>query len=174
MFKTERLIIRQFTPEDLPWLIEVRTKPEIRKYLGGEKLQNPEKITQRMQFYIDCYEKYGFGLCAMQWKETGELFGWSGVQPLDGTTEIEVGYGMTKEFWRRGIGFECAKAWLNFGFNEKNLERIVAVADLDNTGSWRIMEKLGMTHEKNEFHYGMECKFYAISKKDWSASDLLV
>ena len=167
MFETERLIIRQFTPEDLHWVIEVRTQPEIRKYLGGERLQNAEKITQRMQFYLDCYEKHGFGLCAMHWKETGELFGWSGLQPLDGTDEIEVGYGMTQKFWRKGIGLECATAWLDFGFNKKNLERIVAVADLDNTGSWRIMEKLGMTHEKNEFHYEMECKFYAISKDIW-------
>lgn len=167
MFETERLLIRKFTLDDLLWVIDVRTRPEIRKYLGGEKLQNPEKIAQRMNFYLDCYEKYGFGLCAMHWKETGELFGWSGIQPLDGTDEIEVGYGMKQEFWRRGIGLECARAWLDFGFKEKNLERIVAVADAGNTGSWRIMEKLGMTHEKDEWHYEMQCKFYAISKDEF-------
>ena len=172
MFETERLIIRKFTREDLPWIIAIRTKPIINKYLGGAKLQNPEKITQRLDFYLECYEKYGFGLCAMHWKETGEMFGWSGLQPLGETGEIEVGYGMAQEFWRKGIGYECAKAWLDFGFREKNLDRIVAVASPENTGSWRIMEKLGMSYKKTEFHYDMECKFYGISKKDWSASIL--
>lgn len=172
MFETERLIIRKFTPADLDWIIAARTQPVVNKYLGGARLQNPEKITQRLDFYLECYEKYGFGLCAMHWKETGELFGWSGLQPLGETGETEVGYGMMPEFWRRGIGFECAKAWLDFGFKEKNLERIVAVAAPENTGSWRIMEKLGMTLEKRENHYEMECVFYAVSKEDYLKRNL--
>ncbi len=167
MIETERLIIRKFTPEDLPQLIEQRTDPEVNKYLGGGLLQNPQTIEKRLRFYIDCYDKYGFGLCAMIWKETGEMFGWSGLQPLEETGEIELGYGMTKEFWRKGIGFECAKAWLEFGFREKNLQRIVAVADPENTASWRIMEKLGMVREKTEEHYGILCFLYAISEDEF-------
>jgi ribosomal-protein-alanine N-acetyltransferase len=106
-------------------------------------------------------------MCAMIWKETGEFFGWSGLQPLQETGEIEVGYGMAKRFWRQGIGFECARAWLEFGFNKIGLERIVAVALPENKGSWRIMEKLGMRYEKTETHYGMECVFYAISRAEF-------
>jgi len=167
MIETERLLHRQFTFDDLAKLIELRSEDEVIKYLGGRTLQNPEAIEKRLQFYIDCYEKYGFGMCAMIWKESGEMIGWSGIQPLDNSPEIEVGYGMIKEFWGRGIGFETAQAWLNFGFREKNLERIVAVASPENTGSWRIMEKCGMTREKIAAHYNMECVFYGISKSDF-------
>jgi RimJ/RimL family protein N-acetyltransferase len=173
MIETERLSMRLFTSEDLPWVIETRTKPNINKYLGGPALQNPEMITKRVNFYFDCYKNYGIGLCAMHWKETGELIGWSGLQPLDNTDEIEVGYGMIEEFWGKGIGFECAKAWLEFGFKEKNLERIVAVADPDNIGSWRIMEKCGMKREKIEKHYNMECVFYGISRDEFLENNLL-
>lgn len=164
MIETARLLIRQFTLEDLPRLIEMRSDPEVNKYLGGTTLQNPEAITKRMRVYMDCYEKFGFGVCGMIWKETGEMVGWSGLMPLDDSGEIEVGYGMTKEFWGKGIGYECAKAWLDFGFNEKNLERIVAVAYPENKGSRRIMEKLGMKYEKTDAHYGAECVFYGISR----------
>jgi ribosomal-protein-alanine N-acetyltransferase len=167
MLETERLIIRKFTLDDLNKLIELRSDDEVIKYLGGRALQNPEAIAKRMRFYLDCYEKFGFGMCAMIWKDTGEMFGWSGIQPLDGTSEIEVGYGMTKEFWGKGIGYECASAWLAYGFETANLERIVAVASPENTGSWRIMEKCGMRYEKTETHYGMECVFYAISKAEY-------
>ena len=69
-----------------------------------------------------------------------------------------------------GIGFECATAWLKHGFENAGLERIVAVADADNIGSWRIMEKCRMTFEKKEVHYNMECKFYAISKEAFLSS----
>ncbi len=167
MLETERLIIRKFAPDDLPELIELRCDPEVNKYLGGTKMQNAEAIEKRMQFYVDCYEKYRFGMCAMIWKETGEMCGWSGLQPLEDTGEIEVGYGMAKDFWRKGIGYECAEAWLEYGFSKTDLERIVAVAQPENTGSWRIMEKLGMRYEKNEKHYGLDCVLYAITKEEF-------
>ncbi|MCY7348234.1 MAG: GNAT family N-acetyltransferase [Pyrinomonadaceae bacterium] len=167
MLETERLLMRGFTTEDVPRLIEMRSDPEVNQYLGGVKMQNAEAITKRSRFYIECIEKYGFGMSLMTWKPTGETIGWSGLQPLEETSEIEVGYGMIKEFWSRGIGYECAKAWLDFGFNEKNLERIVAVAYPENTGSWRIMEKLGMKYEKTAAHYGADCFFYAISKDEF-------
>lgn len=167
MLETERLFMRKFTPEDLPTLIELRSPPEVHKYLGGSRMQNAEALEKRMQFYIDCHEKYGFGHCLMFWKETGEAIGWSGLQPLEDTGEIEVGYGMKQEFWRRGIGYECALAWLKFGFEKANLKRIVAIAFPENTGSWRIMQKLGMKYEKNEEHYGFECVFYAMSKEEY-------
>ena len=101
MLETERLLLRKFTPEDINELIELRSDDEVIKYLGGRQLQNPEAIAGRMQFYMDCYDKFGFGMSAMIWKETNEMIGWSGLQPLDDTTEIEVGYGMIKEFWGR-------------------------------------------------------------------------
>ncbi len=172
MLETERLILRKFTPEDLDKLIETRSDDEVIKYLGGRTLQNPEAIEKRLHFYIDCYAKFGFGMCAMIWKETSEIIGWSGLQPLDDTSEIEVGYGMIKEFWGKSIGYECAMAWLNFGFKTASLERIVAVASPENTGSWRIMEKCGMRYEKTEMHYGMECVFYAISKEEFMAKEI--
>lgn len=167
MLETERLIIRKFTPEDLDWLIEMRVEPSINKYLGGTRMQNPEAITKRMQFYLDCYEKFGYGQCAMIWKETGENIGASGLQPLEDSGEIEVGYSLLEKFWRMGIGYECAQGWLEYGFETAGLERIVAVADAANTGSWRIMEKCGMSYEKNAEFYGMQCKFYAISKDEF-------
>jgi len=166
MLETERLLLRKFTFEDLDELVELRSDDEVIKYLGGRTLQNPEAIEKRLRFYLDCYANFGFGMCALVWKETDEMFGWSGLQPLDGTTEIEVGYGMIKKFWGMGIGYECASAWIRYGFEKANLERIVAVASPENTGSWRIMEKCGMKYEKTETHYGMECVFYAISKSD--------
>ena len=167
MIETERLLIRKFTLDDLPKLIELRADPEVNKYLGGTRMQNPEAIEKRIPFYIDCYKKYGFGMCAMIWKESGEMIGWSGLQPLEETGEIEVGYGMAKEFWGKGIGFECAKAWLGYGFNEAGLNRIVAVASPENTGSWRIMERCGMRYETTASHYGTDCVFYAVSKDEF-------
>lgn len=165
MLETERLVYRPITRDDLPWLIDMRSIESVHRYLGGAELQNAEAVTKRMNFYVECHDKFGFGFCVMSLKETGEKIGTSGLQPLADSGEIEVGYTLFEEYWRKGFGYEAALAWLDFGFREKNLERIVAVAHPDNTGSWRIMEKCGMTYEKNDLHYGMECVFYAITRE---------
>ena len=167
MIETERLIFRPFTEEDLPKLIEQRSDPDVNRYLGGPARQNAEALATRLRFYMDCYDKFGFGSCAMLWRETGEMIGTAGIQPLEDTGEIEVGYSIIKPYWGLGIGTEAAKGWMEYGFNTAGLERIVAIAVEENTASRRIMEKLGMKYEKTEVHYGQECVFYAISKEEF-------
>lgn len=167
MLESERLIFRKLTPDDLPWLIEMRVPEPVNRYLGGTKMQNPEALAVRLKFYIDCYDKFGFGNCAMALKKTCELIGTSGLQPLEDTGEIEVGYNLSERFWRQGYGYECAMAWLTYGFETCGLERIVAVAYPENIGSWKIMEKCGMTYQKTEEHYGVECVFYAVARDEF-------
>lgn len=110
--KTERLFFRRFTLDDLPLLIRQRSDPEMNRYLGGTRLQNPEALSRRIRFYISCYETHGYGSCAMIWKKGGKMIGSAGLQPLEGTDEIEIGYSIIKDFWRMGIGFEAAAGWL--------------------------------------------------------------
>ncbi len=167
MIETERLTFRKLSPDDLPWLIELRAPDAVNRYLGGPAMQNEEALTTRMKFYLECYEKFGFGMCVMSLKSTGEPIGSSGLQPLEETGEIEVGYNLAEKYWRQGFGYECGHAWLTYGFETAGLERIVAVAYPENKGSWRIMEKCGMHYEKTEEHYGSECVFYAISREEF-------
>jgi len=167
MIETERLFFRPFTLDDLPKLIEQRSDPEMSRYLGGTRMQNPEALDKRIRFYMSCYESHAFGMCPMFWKKTGEMIGAAGIQPLEDTGDIEVGYSVIKEFWGRGIATEAARGWMDFGFNQFGLERIVAVAVVENAASRHVMEKLGMSYEKTETHYGEECAFYCISKKDF-------
>ena len=167
MIETERLIIDRLTPDDLSWLVEMRSPDAVNRYLGGPTMQNLEALTKRLEFYLDCYERLGFGFCAMTLKSTGERIGTSGLVPLEDSGEIEIGYNLSEKFWRQGFGYECAMAWLKYGFEVVGLERIVAVAHPDNKGSWGIMEKCGMHYEKSGFHYNMDVVFYAITREEF-------
>ena len=167
ILETERITMRPITPDDLEWLIEMRTPDAVNRYLGGPAMQNRESLTKRLPFYLSCHEKNGFGFSVMTLKQTGEKIGTSGLQPLEGSGEIEVGYNLSEKFWRKGLGYECAMGWLKFGFETVGLEKIVAVAHPDNTGSWRIMEKCGMRFRGNEEHYGIHCVVYEISRDEY-------
>ena len=130
-------------------------------------MQNAEALAKRLPFYLECHEKFGFGFSTMALKSTSEMIGTSGLQPLEESGEIEVGYNLAEKYWRQGFGFECAFAWLKYGFEVAGLDRIVAVCHRDNIGSWRIMEKCGMEYERTDAHYGMECLFYAITRDEF-------
>jgi ribosomal-protein-alanine N-acetyltransferase len=167
MLESERLFYRPFTADDLEWLIGMRTPEPVARYLGGSRMQNREALTKRMPFYIECHKKYGFGMSVMGLRGTGELIGTSGLQPLEDTGDIEVGYNMSEKYWGNGYGTECAMTWLRFGFKKCALDRIVAVALPENRASWHIMEKCGMKYENTAEHYGNECLLYAISKDEF-------
>ena len=56
---------------------------------------------------------------------------------------IDFGYRYSKISWGKGFGFEAAKVVLNYGFSELGLEKVVGLTAEENSGSIRILEKLG-------------------------------
>ncbi|MDR3314358.1 MAG: GNAT family N-acetyltransferase [Oscillospiraceae bacterium] len=56
----------------------------------------------------------------------------------------EIGWVIQKEYWGQGLGAELGRALLRFGFDTLGLPKIVAHCDAENTGSHKLMEKIGM------------------------------
>jgi RimJ/RimL family protein N-acetyltransferase len=162
---TERLSMRPFAESDLDWLVRHRSNGDVSKFLGGSELQTPSFVLKRLRFYMDCFERLGFAMCLTSWNETGKPIGVTGIQPLEKTGDVEVGYSFEKEFWGKGLATEAAAAWMEYGFTVAGLERIVAVAEPENTGSTKVMEKLGMEFEKTSLSYGLQVVQYAVSKE---------
>ncbi|MGG4166355.1 GNAT family protein [Rossellomorea vietnamensis] len=59
----------------------------------------------------------------------------------------EIGYIVNPDYWGKGIATEVATLLIDFGFGELKLHRIYATCDPRNTGSSRVLEKVGMTKE---------------------------
>lgn len=56
----------------------------------------------------------------------------------------ELGWILDKRYWKKGYGYEAAQAVLNYAIETLGIHHFVAHCDSENTGSFRIMEKLGM------------------------------
>lgn len=170
IIETERLLLRPLVKGDFETLCKLRSDEEVMQYMGGAEFAKPEKILERLHHYIDHYKKHGFAVMAVILKETNEMIGSAGLQYLENTDDVEVGYGFDKPFWGKGYASEAAKALLNFGFEKCGLEKIVAVAIPENKASRHVMEKLGMTYIKNKIHYGSDCVYYSITKDEFLKS----
>src|ERR1041385_6911524 len=153
MLETARLSVRPFVEEDFDALVALREDWEVRKYLGGVK-NTVEFTRQRLNYYLHHQSRYGYAMGVVSFKPSTEMIGWGGLQHFNHGEEIEVGYAFAQAYWRRGLATELAAAWLAYGFTHLGLDRIIAVADQANAGSRRVMEKIGMRHERDIEHYG--------------------
>ena len=97
-------------------------------------------------------------------KITGKLLGRCGLGFLDKTPEVELGYVFAKEYWGQGLATEASLATIKYGFEQVNLERIVAIAHAENLASRRVIEKVGMTYEKDAHYYNTDVVYYALTK----------
>lgn len=170
MIETARLILRRFTDTDAKAFAALRVDAEVMRYITGRPA-TPEEIARSLRVSEETWRERGFGRLAMIRKADNEFIGWSGFGVLDNTTEIETGYGMKQDCWGQGYATEATRACLRYGFEEIGLPRIVAVALPANTASWRVMQKLGMSFEKNAHHYGFDVVYYAMNREEFRADD---
>lgn len=59
----------------------------------------------------------------------------------------EIGYFLLPDFWGKGYGTLIAGELIRICFNDLGLHKVIASCNIENTGSWKIMEKAGMIRE---------------------------
>lgn len=142
MIETARLRLRRFREDDLDTLHRWNSDVEFTRHLSGVMtLGETEEAYTRWQRHWD---DHGFGICAVEWRETGELIGRAGPQyhrawPHD----PEVGWALDPGWWGRGIATEAGRASIDWAFGELGFARVVSITTEANTASRRVMEKLG-------------------------------
>jgi ribosomal-protein-alanine N-acetyltransferase len=171
--ETGRLRLRAFAPDDLDDLYMVFGDAEVMKYISGGKPRTRDATRVGMLRTIEGWRERGFGLWAVVEKDSGKVIGYCGLIFLDGTTEVEVAYGMAKSSWGKGFATEAARASLKFGFEELKLEKIVAVVNPENISSQRVLEKLRMKYTGNAHHYDADLMYYEISQQDYQSHNTL-
>lgn len=167
--QTERLILRRFTLADLDALSSVNSDPDVMRYIGDGKPQSQDQTRARLDAILSHWEQHDFGLWAVVYRRAPAVIGFCGLQFLDGTTEVEVGYRLAKAFWGMGLATEAARASLEYGFGEMCLDRIVAVTHPDNLASQRVLAKIGLRYEKDARYYNTDVKYFAIKREDREA-----
>jgi ribosomal-protein-alanine N-acetyltransferase len=97
------------------------------------------------------FEANGFGLWALEVRDTGEFIGFTGLAvpefEADFTPAVEIGWRLARSAWGRGYATEAARAVLRFGFEEAELTEVVSFTAPANHRSRAVMERIGMSHD---------------------------
>ena len=166
--KTERLLLRQFTPDDIDNLLVLDSDVEVRRYLDMPTPPTRENIAEHiLPRFIAYYTQYeGYGFWAAIEKTSHAFLGWFHFRPAAEDREgVELGYRLQRLAWGKGYATEGAQALIRKGFLELGVRRVVATALAANIASIRVMEKAGLTLEKRYWYKGtLEAVQYAVDR----------
>lgn len=168
ILETPRMRLREYTHDDLADLAAMFADDELMRYYSRPKTRD-ESIAW-IDWNLGLYRQRGFGLWAMESKETGEFLGDCGLTPqtVDGVTDIEVGWHTRRDYWNKGLATEAATACRDHAFLDLELTRLISIIHPDNIASRRVAEKLGMEVEK-EIPHGSSPKVIYAMRPSWAS-----
>ena len=170
ILETERLLLREILPSDDKGMFRLDSNPNVHKFLGNNPVKSIEESRKLITNIRNQYLENGIGRYAVILKETNDFIGWCGIkyitEPENGYINFyELGYRFIEEYWGKGYGYESAKAWLEYGFKTMKIQTMYASANTKNSGSRKILEKIGML-QKNEFIWnGIPSIWYELENK---------
>lgn len=142
--ETERLILRKFTENDMEALFSIYRDEDVNTYLPWFPLKSLEEAkTLFQQKYAAAYRQpcgYQYAICL---KSDNEPIGYVKVSIDD---SHDLGYGLRKEFWHRGIVTEACKALVE-QLKKDGFLYITATHDVKNPRSGGVMKQLSMSYQ---------------------------
>jgi ribosomal-protein-alanine N-acetyltransferase len=144
IFETERLVIRELTEEDAPFINNLLNSPKFVRYIGDRGVRSDEdaRIFIRDR-YRKSYLDHGYGLYAVELKEGAMPVGMCGFVRRDTLPAPDLGFAFLPEHEGRGYGFESATGAIGYGRDRLDFDKLLAITSLDNEASIGLLKKLG-------------------------------
>ncbi len=140
---SKRLILRKFNENDIEAIYKIYSDVEVNQFLPWFPLKNVKEAQQFFQkVYVAEYQKsraYAYAICL---KENNIPIGYIKVSMEE---PYDLGYGLKKEFWHKGIVTEAAKTLL-FQLKKDKVPYITATHDRNNPRSGGVMKNIGMKY----------------------------
>src|SRR5690606_29831698 len=154
VLETSRLILRDWQHSDLEPFCHLNADEEVMNFFP--KALTTEQTMTLHQVIVTEFKEYGFGLYAVEVKETNEFIGFIGFHratfDADFTPCVEIGWRLKKEAWGKGYATEGAKACLQYGFSNLGFNEVYSFTADINTPSKNVMKKIGLNFIKTFDH----------------------
>lgn len=162
--KTERLILRPWSPSDLEDLYEYASVDGVGQMAGWLPHKNREESQAILDLFIAGKKTF-----AIEYQ--GKVIGSLGIEKYDekelpefqNQAGREIGYALSKAYWGQEIMPEAAKRVIGYLLEDVGLDFIVCSHSIDNTQSKRVQEKCGFKHYK-QFRYETQ---YGAVRDSW-------
>ena len=155
ILETNRLLLRPLELSDAQAMFEMDKNPNVHRYLWQSPIQEISETLKIIEMVQKQYVTNKIGRFATILKETGEFIGWTGIKFVNDHVEngntnfYDYGYRLNEKFWNKGYATEASIAWLDYGFNQMNIDKMHAYAHAQNGASNHVLHKVGFNFIEN-------------------------
>jgi RimJ/RimL family protein N-acetyltransferase len=147
--RTPRLILREWRDGDSEPFAALSADPAVMEHL----LPHPNRVASDLWIAImrSHQNVHGFAYLVVELPGEASFIGTVGLDRVPFrahfTPAVEIGWRLARAYWGKGYAVEAARAVLDDGLGRLGVDEIVAFTVPANRRSWRVMERLGMTHD---------------------------
>jgi len=170
IIETQRLYLREMTPDDFGALYRVLADSDIMQHYPYTF--DEARVTNWIQRNIERYRVFGFGLWAVCLKATGEMIGDCGLtmQLINGCIRPEIGYHIRADKQRNGFAKEAAAAVRDWTFNSTPFNTVYSYMKAANEPSCKTAAAYGCKQvDEYTDEQGERTKVFAITREEWSS-----
>lgn len=148
-FETERLLLRKTTLDDASFIQELLNTPKWLAFIGDRNVHTIADAKAYIKSKIfSLYDKFGYGNYTVVRKLDGAKIGNCGLYNREGIDGVDIGFAFLPEYEGKGYGFESAAKVKEIAVTHLGITTIYAITRIDNKGSQKLLEKLGLTYQK--------------------------
>ena len=149
ILETERMILREVTTEDAEFILDLLNQPSFIRHIGDRNVRTIDEARDYIESrFRESYKKFGFGMWAVELKETNQPIGICGFVKRDGLPDADIGFAFLPQYERKGYAFEAANAAMKYGSDVLSLNTILAITSKDNESSGKLLGKLDFKFER--------------------------
>lgn len=142
LFQTERLLVRHFTADDSEHFFVLNSNEEIVRYIRAPKSR--EECDAFLKEVLAATEANpAIGRWIAVDKVSGIPVGSIGIIPVEGSSNLQLGYAFLPEHWGKGYATELAVAAMHYVFTQTDLHTIYAYTETPNVASQKVLLKAG-------------------------------
>jgi len=131
------------------------------RYIGDGRPLDRATAWRSLAMLIGHWQLRGYGMWAVERKDSGEFIGRAGLIHPEGWPDLELGWMLTPEARHHGYATEAAQAVQDYVWRELHAKRVISLVRLGNDASDRLAERLGGEVVDERDFLGFPCRFYA-------------
>jgi ribosomal-protein-alanine N-acetyltransferase len=155
--ETGRLLLRNFTHDDIEAFYELAQDPEIYRTLPEDHPYDRREVREIIRYFLDCYPSNARGnvpkfALAITIRESGQLIGDVGIGRFSrDSRRHEIFCFLGSQYWGEGYGSEAVGALLAYVREHRIVDTLVAAVVPTNVASARILQNIGFRPAEHSY-----------------------
>lgn len=158
--ETERTIFTLLEEKDLPDMTVMALEPDTFRYLKKLRVMTDEQYQRFLRLKLEqIRHKTGYHW-AVRLKSDNSWVGAVNLNPIGGTTRLQIGCQLMRQYWGQGFASELTRGVLEFAIRDAGLKEVYGVFEKENLVSRRLLAKLGFTWLEDHTENGVEIEIH--------------